>query len=198
RILEQGELQLSYRSGKFRFLYHQNQFPLTPHSWPVILRRALASLEAAGGDGSPAPPDDLEKIELESIITQLQNLPPRTDRTEPAMRERYREQEVASRRLQRLLESSSGIRTALEAAIREINGTAGKPATFDVMEKLLDEQWYRLAYWRVAADEINYRRFFDINDLAAIRVELPEVFHAVHSLVERLLRSGEITGVGGG
>ena len=63
------------------------------------------------------------------------------------------------------------------------------------MEKLLDEQWYRLAYWRVAADEINYRRFFDINDLAAIRVENQRVFDAVHRLVGYLLEKGWVTGL---
>ena len=72
--------------------------------------------------------------------------------------------------------------------IQQLNGEKGNPKSFDQLEKLLDEQWYRLAYWRVAADEINYRRFFDINDLAAIRVENPRVFEAVHRLVGQLAR----------
>ncbi len=63
------------------------------------------------------------------------------------------------------------------------------------MEALLDQQWYRLAFWRVASDEINYRRFFDINDLAAIRVEDPRVFDAVHRLVGQLLERGWVTGL---
>src|SRR5439155_250449 len=59
----------------------------------------------------------------------------------------------------------------------------------------LNAQSYRLAFWRVAAEEINYRRFFDVNDLAAIRMELPEVFDAAHQLVVDLVRSGAVTGL---
>jgi (1->4)-alpha-D-glucan 1-alpha-D-glucosylmutase len=60
---------------------------------------------------------------------------------------------------------------------------------------LLDDQAYRLSFWRVAAEEINYRRFFDINDLAAIRMELPEVFDAAHTLLLELVGSGAVTGL---
>ncbi len=60
------------------------------------------------------------------------------------------------------------------------NGTAGDPRSFDRLDALLGEQVYRLAFWRVAGEEINYRRFFDINELAAIRMEVPEVFAAAH------------------
>ena len=59
--------------------------------------------------------------------------------------------------------------------------TQGDPRSFDRLERMLREQAYRLSFWRVAADEINYRRFFDINDLATIRVEDPEVFATVHA-----------------
>ncbi|HYO23358.1 MAG TPA: malto-oligosyltrehalose synthase, partial [Lacipirellulaceae bacterium] len=84
---------------------------------------------------------------------------------------------------------------SLEQALAELNGRPGEPRSFDRLEALLDGQSYRLAYWRVAADEINYRRFFDINDLAAIRVEDPRVFEAVHGLVARFLHEGWITGL---
>jgi (1->4)-alpha-D-glucan 1-alpha-D-glucosylmutase len=78
-------------------------------------------------------------------------------------------------------------RSALGDALARINGQPGDPKSFDSLERLLDAQHYRLAYWRVASDEINYRRFFDINELAAIRVEDPRVFDAVHSLVAQFL-----------
>ena len=67
------------------------------------------------------------------------------------------------------------------------NGKAGEPHSFDLLDRLLDEQAYRLSFWRVAADEINYRRFFDINELAALSMEKLEVFTATHELVLRLL-----------
>ena len=63
------------------------------------------------------------------------------------------------------------VAAAIEAAVRSLNGDAAEPPSFDALHALLERQAYRLAYWRVAADEINYRRFFDINDLAALRIE---------------------------
>lgn len=85
-----------------------------------------------------------------------------------------------------------------EAAARIIagfNGVAGQPKSFDRLHALLEEQAYRLAYWRTAAHEINYRRFFDVNTLAGLRVEDPEVFAAIHRLLGTLLREGRVTGV---
>jgi hypothetical protein len=76
-------------------------------------------------------------------------------------------------------------------ALREFNGTAGDPQSFDLLDRLIEAQPYRLAFWRVAGEEINYRRFFDINELAAIRVELPEVFEATHQLILRFLAKGK-------
>jgi (1->4)-alpha-D-glucan 1-alpha-D-glucosylmutase len=78
----------------------------------------------------------------------------------------------------------------LEAAVQTLNGIPGEPASFDALHALVKGQCYRLAYWRVAADDINYRRFLDVNDLAALRQELPGVFDATHGLVLELLRTG--------
>ena len=61
------------------------------------------------------------------------------------------------------------MRAFVEDNVRVFNGTPGDPRSFDLLDELLDDQAYRLAYWRVAGEEINYRRFFDINELAAIR-----------------------------
>src|SRR5207244_774446 len=75
------------------------------------------------------------------------------------------------------------------------NGTPGDPRSFDALDGLLSDQAYRLAFWRVASEEINYRRFFDVNDLAAIRMELPKVFDAAHRLVFELIAAGAVTGL---
>ena len=64
-----------------------------------------------------------------------------------------------------------------------------------MLDQLLDAQAYRLSFWRVASDEINYRRFFDINELAALSMERPEVFDATHELIFRFLREGKIDGL---
>jgi (1->4)-alpha-D-glucan 1-alpha-D-glucosylmutase len=188
-VLERGELTLAYEQGRFWIQYFETRLPVAPRSSTGILREALRQLRP-GRDT-----DDDDATELESIMTALHHLPPR-DRTDPeSVAERRRERLVSRRRLATLYESSSGIRDALDRAIVRHNGTAGEPQSFDQLHELLDDQAYRLAYWRVAAEEINYRRFFDINDLAGVRVEQPEVFDATHRLILRLVAEGGVTGL---
>ena len=111
------------------------------------------------------------------------------------VRERQREKEIIKRRIDLLLTECDVTRSALDNSLRDLNGTKGTPESFDRLERLLTDQAYRLCFWRVAADEINYRRFFDINELAAIRVEDPQVFAAVHELILRLIEQGFVTGL---
>src|SRR5207302_327930 len=84
---------------------------------------------------------------------------------------------------------------AIEAAVRSFGGTAAEPASFDALHELLELQAYHLAYWRVAAEDINYRRFFDVNDLAALRVDNEAVFEVTHRLVLQLIGAGMIDGL---
>ena len=192
RVLENGDLKVVYDSGRLQLAYYERRFPLAPPTWPGILNLALSDANEVGGFEKRSVED---WSELQSVITQLRNLPPGARRDAEAMAERYREQKVARRRIDKLLRNSSAVRDAFDRAIQQVNGEKGNPKSFDQLEKLLDDQWYRLAYWRVAADEINYRRFFDINDLAAIRVENQRVFDAVHRLVGLLLEKGWVTGL---
>ncbi len=76
-----------------------------------------------------------------------------------------------------------------------MNGAAGQPRSFDPLDRLLNAQSYRLAHWRVASEEINYRRFFDVNELAALRMEDPVVFDEVHRFAFELVRRGAVTGL---
>src|SRR5205807_10125082 len=94
-----------------------------------------------------------------------------------------------------LLEEKGPVRDFVEQTLARFNGTPGDPHSFDLLDRLLDNQAYRLSYWRVASDEINYRRFFDINDLAALSMEKPEVFAAAHELIFRLLREHKVSGL---
>jgi (1->4)-alpha-D-glucan 1-alpha-D-glucosylmutase len=76
-----------------------------------------------------------------------------------------------------------------------LNGRPGDPRSFDRLDRLLDAQHYRLAYWRSASDEINYRRFFDINDLAALAMEREDVFEATHAFTFELIERGVVAGL---
>jgi (1->4)-alpha-D-glucan 1-alpha-D-glucosylmutase len=128
-------------------------------------------------------------------LTALQNLPAYTERDPARIAERHREKEVAKERLTRLLAESVPIQCHVKAVVREANGLIGNPASYDTLHELLENQAYRLAYWRTASDEINYRRFFDINELVGLRQEERAVFDAAHVLLKRLIAEGKVTGI---
>lgn len=188
-ILESGQLQLVYEDGAFFIYYYENKLPVAPGTYSGILSHQLDDLVETLSEEN----EDLQ--ELQSILTAINYLPPRTESSPDKIAERNREKEVIKRRIAALYESSSAIRSAIDVAVQAYNGTVGDPRSFDLLDQLIRAQAYRLAFWRVAAEEINYRRFFDINDLAAIRVELPEVFQATHQLIFRLLAEGKATGL---
>ena len=104
------------------------------------------------------------------------------------MAERQREKDVARARLARLVLETPAVGEQIEAALHTFNGEPGRPESFNELHELLESQPYRLSYWRTASHEINYRRFFDVNTLAGLRVERPEVFAATHKLLETLLQ----------
>ena len=115
-------------------------------------------------------------LELKAVYQLLLTIPHRTETNPERLAARHRETEIAHRSSPSLLETSGDIRDFITENVRLFNGTPGDPRSFDLLDGLLNDQVYRLAYWRVAGEEINYRRFFDINELAAIRMEDPRVF----------------------
>src|SRR5262249_20124623 len=158
RVLEAGKIRLAYEEGAFFLSYYDNRLPVAPCTYTAVLEPLLAAV--AGGLGEDHP----HLRELRSILTALPYLPSRTDLSPDQVSERHREKEVIKRRLHALCLVSPDIRAALDASVREFNGTPGNPRSFDLLDALIERQAYRLAFWRVAAEEINYRRFFDVND----------------------------------
>ena len=187
RVLERGELQVHFEAGAFFLRYYEHEFPIAPGTYRHILEIALEKL-------APFKKEDFY-AEFQSIITALEYLPRRTETDPERIAERAREKEIIKRRLERRCNEAPQVQSAVMQAVADINGKAGDPRSFDALDELLNDQSYRLAFWRVAAEEINYRRFFDINDLAAIRMELPEVFDATHKLLLELIAAGAVTGV---
>ncbi len=187
--LEAGKLVLKYEGDAFVVDYQGVPYPVAPRTWPVVLDGVLERLRVILGESHDYV------IELESILTSISHLPTRSQTDTSKVQERRREKEVIKRRLATLVQGSVVVRDTLADVLQQINGREGDPRSFDQLEKLLDEQAYRLSHWQVAADEVNYRRFFDINELAAIRVEDSEVFPAVHALILDLVRKRQITGL---
>ena len=188
-VLEAGQLRLTFADGAFSIHYFDRQFPVAPHSYDRILGHQLERWEQAAG------PEDPALIEYQSILTAVRNLPHHGETDPGRMAERHREKEVVKRRLAALAAESEPARAFLEQNVALFNGRPGDPRSFDLLDELLEHQCYRLAYWRVAPDEINYRRFFDINDLAAVSMEREEVFEAAHRLLLRLVAEGKLDGL---
>ena len=187
RVLERGELQVHFEEGTFYLRYGDRRLPIAPGTYRYVLDIALQNLAEHKDEDFYA--------ELQSILTALEYLPKRTETDPKRIAERIREKEIIKRRLERRCAEAPQVQQAIEKALARINGEPGDPRSFDSLDELLNAQSYRLAFWRVAAEEINYRRFFDVNDLAAIRVELPRVFDAVHRLLLELVNSGAVTGL---
>jgi len=190
-VLERGELRLTFdrASGAFSVVYYRHRFPIDPAQYPRILAFNPQRLEQRLGaqNGLAA--------EFQTLTTAFGHLPARGASEPDVVSERQRDKEVHKRHLARLCERSPEIAFCVEETVAELNGIRGRPESFDALDELLEHQAYRLAYWRVASDEINYRRFFDINDLAALRIEDEPVFEATHRLLFGLLRDGRIDGV---
>ncbi|HEY2157394.1 MAG TPA: malto-oligosyltrehalose synthase, partial [Isosphaeraceae bacterium] len=188
RVLESGKLLLRYDGGRFLIAYHDRELPLSPRSYAMILERRLSRLRELGEDE-----DDVQ--ELRSIAAAARSLPPRTETDETSLERVAFEKEVIKRRLRRLVSESRRIADYLEESVADFRGTPGDAASFDPLHQLLEQQVYRLSYWRVASEEINYRRFFDINDLAGLRTEDPRVFEATHARIFRWIAEGGVTGL---
>jgi (1->4)-alpha-D-glucan 1-alpha-D-glucosylmutase len=188
-VLERGELRLQLADGALTVCYHDLPLPIAPPTYPLVLHRALPVLQ------DRMPPDDHQLLEYQSIITAFERLPPQTECDPDRLAERRREQVVAKRRLADLMRTSPLVASAVDEAIGTFNGTPGEPQSFDPLDELLEAQSYRLSFWRVAAEEINYRRFFAINELASIRQELPAVFDASHQLILARIADGSIAGL---
>jgi (1->4)-alpha-D-glucan 1-alpha-D-glucosylmutase len=188
-VLESQQIRLAFAGGVFSLHYFDHRFPVTPDSYDKVMGHRVSELEQRLGA------EAAEFLEYQSIRTAVSHLSPCTDTKPARVAERLREKEVIKRRLATLVEQSAEIRAFLQENVAQFNGTPGKPDSFDLLDDLLERQPYRLAYWRVAADEINYRRFFDVNDLAALSMERLEVFQATHQFTLELLRDGKVSGL---
>jgi (1->4)-alpha-D-glucan 1-alpha-D-glucosylmutase len=176
-VLERGELRLVVDAdrGGVALRYHDTPFP-------IGARERLAVLEAAGAEPLGAPLDALRAA-----------LRPVRGRARSAARQARIA--AISAEIAGIVAHDAAARAAVEQRLAVLNGTPGEPRSFDALHRLLERQAYRLAFWRVAAHEINYRRFFEINDLACLRVEERAVFDSVHAFVARLIAEDRVQGL---
>ncbi len=182
-----GKLRLEFdaQAGSFAVTYFEHRLPVDPNEYPRILSGAVRELESAGEHPHQAQA-------LRSVMDAFGRLPRRHETLRARMDERRLQKEVNKGRLASLARANEAVAAAIARAVEALNGRLDDPASFDALHDLLERQPFRLAYWRVAQDDINYRRFFDINDLAALRQEHPPVFEATHRFALQLVREGAV------
>ena len=167
--LESQELALHLDADGFFFTYYDKRLPLAPKSYTMVLRECVEALPSEG-----VAIELRELVEADSEVTNSKFL---------------------KETIWRIYESDSQFRDALDRTIERFNGVKGESESFDRLDALLDAQWYRLAYWRIASETINYRRFFDVTELVGVRVENPEVFEARNRKHLDLIAAGVVTGL---
>jgi (1->4)-alpha-D-glucan 1-alpha-D-glucosylmutase len=174
RVLEAGEFRLQRDEGGFIVHYYDHLLPVAPRSLDDLLAGAARRCRS---------------MELESLATFFGRLPPSylTDRA--SVRERHRDKEVLRASLARLLREEPAVAAAVDAEVAAVN------ADPDRLDALLERQNYRLAFWRTAGRELDYRRFFDIHTLAALRMEDEAVFVDTHELLIKWLDRGVVDGL---
>lgn len=192
-VLDNAELQLHFNAenGEFIIYYFEHHFPVDPAEYPQILAYRIDSLNTLLGQDNPL------LMEYQSLITAFRNLPSRDEVFPERQIERRRDKEVYKRHLAGLVKQSQDIAGFLVENLGIFNGSVGtvESSRFDLLHNLIEAQAFRLAFWRVASDEINYRRFFDINDLAGLCMENDEVFDATHQLLLRMVQEGKVDGL---
>jgi (1->4)-alpha-D-glucan 1-alpha-D-glucosylmutase len=189
RVLENQKITLRFDERGFYIQAESNCVPINPATYASILGQTLEVLRTS----APSDSETTEKLEqLLAIAIGLEN--------SPGPASGFQKLKSATRaglkdRLWHLALESEAVRSAVEVTLREFNGTQGDLESFRKLDTLLRSQSYRLAHWRTAAEEINYRRFFGLNDLVAIRVEDPLVFEATHALTLRLVAENKVNGL---
>jgi malto-oligosyltrehalose synthase len=187
-VLERGEIELKFDSatGSFSAWYHEHRFPIRPRHYAIAIRRQLSSLaDAQLLDGDA-------RSSLERLAAEFDKLRRPGRRLQAAARDRAL---ALKTELAEHCRRDRAVSDFIASATAAFKGVPGDPRSFLPLHGLLERQVYRLAFWRVAADEINYRRFFNISDLVGIRMERRALFDLTHRLVGRLIASGRLQGL---
>ena len=174
-VLASGELSLKIEDIGIHVSYYDKRLPLDPKTYTTVLQHAPKQV---GG-----------LAEVEEVLADLERMPARDDMEPAAVSERRRTKERVKERLWRAYHGNPEVKRGIDEALLYLAGDV------DQLDRLLAAQAYRLAYWKIGYEEINYRRFFDINELVGLRIEVAEVFENRNQKIFELVRSGKVTGL---
>lgn len=190
KVLENQQISLHYDDQGFFVRYYRMRFPVRPESYRQILAVCMEELEKAEESVNGIRRTLKRSSEISAELTTME-----PEATPPEREVRRSKITQLKNELWEIYREPGVFRRAVDQTLRFFNGIKGVRRSFDRLDTLLSSQAYRLAYWRRASQEINYRRFFDINELVGIRIENPKVFEARHAPVFRLMEEGAVDGL---
>ncbi len=182
--LESGEIRLVRDEDGLAVRYYDHRFPLGLHSYSTVFRHHLDRFIETQGENSP------ETMKLIGLLHFFEGM---HEITEPDAR--MAQASHAKRMLRETCEDSETICKYIDSVVDSFNGSVGNSSSFNLLDTLLSDQLFRLAFWKVASEEINYRRFFTINDLICLRVEDQSVFEQTHALIFDMVDQGVFQGI---
>jgi (1->4)-alpha-D-glucan 1-alpha-D-glucosylmutase len=183
--LENKEINISYKNGKFYFNYYDKNFPVETKSYTQILRFGIENFKELN--------NELLKKVLE-LIDKFNNLPPYTESSLEKKIERNKNSSELKIKLQELYENSEQFKNFIKNTLKKISGNKNNINSFIPLERILLSQPYQLVYWQAGLKEINFRRFFDVNELIGVKVENEDVMINTHKLLFELAEKHNIAG----
>ena len=182
--LERGEIKLDYQEKNLLIDYFGLKLPLRIESYITFITHNLGRLAREIGRQHP------DFIKFLGILYLLKNIPEETKG-----KERLDQINFVKSLLWETYTENSNVEQFIQNNLKEFNGEVDRPESFDLLDRLLNQQFYRLSFWKVGAEEINYRRFFTVNELISVKVEELRVFKKTHELISRLVAENKFTGV---
>ncbi|HAX78272.1 MAG TPA: malto-oligosyltrehalose synthase [Cyanobacteria bacterium UBA11372] len=182
--LENGEIQLKYDETGLSVNYYSLKLPVRVESYGKFITHNLGQLAKLLGRRHP------DFIKLLGILYLIKSAPGETKG-----KERYDQIAFVKGILWELYTENPDVKEFIDGNVKFFNGEVGKPESFNPLDSLLNEQFYRLAFWKVGAEEINYRRFFTVNELISVKIQEIKIFHKAHALVSQLIEQGKVTGL---
>ncbi|MDB9446352.1 malto-oligosyltrehalose synthase [Anabaena sp. CS-542/02] len=182
--LENGEIKLKYGQNGLSVNYYDLSFPLKLESYATFFDQNIAKLSQVLGRNNPI------FVRLLGILYIVKHIP-----ADVTPKERQDQIDFVKGLLWELYTEHKEFQGFIDKNLNFFNGQPGNPESFNLLDSLLSEQFFRLAFWKVGAEEINYRRFFTINELISVKSEDFQVFEHTHTLITNLVKENQITGL---
>ncbi len=180
-VLENKEIYLAIDESGFSIRYYAVKLPVDPGTYSMILEHRATEIA--------------EDKRWRALLDSAQRLPWRSTKMWEGIEARRREIPNIKEHLWSLYQSNTEFRGYIDRTIDDFNGVKDDPDSFNLLDELIARQPYRLAWWQVARERMNYRRFFDVSELVGVRVENDEVFSTTHSAILRWVSEGKVTGL---